>query len=87
MTLATREVVRDAALRALAEARAGGAALWVLDGAAVECCDAAGLGVLLLLEKRARDAGLRFVLARPAPVIVAMLRAAGLIDLLGDVPR
>lgn len=86
LTIATRDAVRDAALRALAEGRAKGAATWIVEAAAVESFDAAGLGVLLLLEKRAREAGLRFVLRAPAPIVAAAIQAAGLTALLGTTP-
>lgn len=86
LTIATRDDVREAALRALAGACRSGETAWGLDASSVADVDAAGLGVLLLLEKRAREAGVRFVIERPSPVVVATLRAAALGDLLGEQP-
>lgn len=86
LTIDVRDAVRDAALRALADVRAEGATRWVLDGAGVSAVDAAGVGLLLQLEKRTREAGLQWTLGRPAPVLVATLRAAGLHELLDESP-
>lgn len=65
----TRIEFRAQALDALDAAVAAGANAVVLDLAAVVQVDASGLGVLILLQKRAREKGLRVRLtALPSPL-------------------
>lgn len=53
----------------------------LLDGSGVGAVDAAGLGVLVLLEKRAAEAGVRLTLHQPSPALRAMLYATALASL------
>lgn len=69
LTTETRIEFRAQALDALDAAVAAGANAVVLDLAAVVQVDASGLGVLILLQKRAREKGLRVRLtALPSPL-------------------
>ncbi|MBI3790109.1 MAG: STAS domain-containing protein [Gemmatimonadetes bacterium] len=61
----TRAEFRLAALESLERASQQGARDFVLDLANCLQVDASGLGILVLIEKRARERGMRTVLAQP----------------------
>lgn len=84
-TVATRDDIRSRGLQAIEDLRRVGADAFVVEASHVRAFDATALGLLVLLEKRAREAGVRFVVHHPSPVMRAALRAAGLDDdLLSD---
>ncbi len=74
---ASRTATRDAAIAALSQA--DGPLRLAGDGVATVA--AAGLGVLVLIEKRARDLGRRVVLVRPSAPLAAILAVSQLSDL------
>lgn len=61
----TRAEFRIAALESLERAAEQGARDFILDLAATLQVDASGLGILVLIEKRARERGMRTVLQQP----------------------
>ena len=61
----TRAEFRVAALEALERAAQQGVRDFVLDLASTLQVDASGLGILVLIEKRARERGMRTVLQQP----------------------
>ena len=61
----TRADFRLVALEALEKAAQAGVRDFVLDVASTLQVDASGLGILVLIEKRARERGMRTVLAQP----------------------
>jgi anti-anti-sigma factor len=61
----TRAEFRITALEALERAAQQGARDFVLDLASTLQVDASGLGILVLIEKRARERGMRTVLQQP----------------------
>ena len=69
---------RRAALEALESASRAGASAVEVDLAAVVEIDASGLGVLILLQKRARERGLNTRLVRPPMLVAQMLQATQL---------
>lgn len=86
-TATVRDDVRERGLRLIAEARRATLPVVRLDARAVASIDGAGLGDLLLLEKRAAEAGVTLVLEHPTPMLVAVLRATGLASVfLPDAP-
>lgn len=81
LTAEHRVEFRRQALDALEAAMRTGASVVEVDlGAAVEI-DASGLGVLILLQKRAREAGLRTRLLHAPGVVTAMLASTRLTPL------
>jgi anti-anti-sigma factor len=82
-TATTRDDLRERGLRAIADARRAVVPTVTLEARGVTAFDAAGLGVLLLLEKRAAEAGVRLHLQHPSPIVVAVLRATGLAGVFG----
>ncbi len=62
----TRGEFRTVALAALEQASRRGARDFVLELAHTVAIDASGLGILVLIEKRARERGMRTVLQQPA---------------------
>ncbi len=83
LTADSREDVRQSLLHAVAEARANRVELLLLDGSDVISLDAVGLGVLVLIEKRAADVGVRVQLVQPSPLLAQLLRASGLATVFG----
>ncbi len=84
LTTDSRVEFRTRALEALDAAIADGASAVVLDLAAVVDIDASGLGVLILLQKRARERALRVRLLnvpRPVEQLLAETRMGPLFDL------
>jgi anti-anti-sigma factor len=83
LTAETREEVRQSLLHAVAEARANRIPRLLLNGRDVASLDAVGLGVLVLVEKRAADVGVQVQLVQPSPVLAQLLRASGLASVFG----
>jgi anti-anti-sigma factor len=81
LTADTRDALRDEVLYLLSELPRDAVQALTLDASAVRAVDAAGLGVLVLLEKRATEAGVRLVLDTPSPALRAMLHATALASL------
>jgi anti-anti-sigma factor len=54
------------------------ASLLILDLSQVTSCDAAGLGVLVGIQKRARARGITLTLTAPRPYMSRLLRITGL---------
>lgn len=69
---------RRAALEALETVSRAGAKAVEVDLSAVVEIDASGLGVLILLQKRARERGLNTRLVRPPMLVAEMLYATQL---------
>ena len=79
----TRAELRDAALRCLEELVRDGAFLLTIDLADVADVDIGGVGILVLIQKRARDRGVTTRLVN-APVQVERLLALTQLDNLFD---
>ena len=79
----TRAELRDAALRCLEELVREGASTLTIDLSDVSDVDIGGVGILVLIQKRARDRGVTTRLAN-APVQVERLLALTLLDNLFD---
>jgi anti-anti-sigma factor len=80
----TREQLRDAALRCLEELVREGATSLTIDLSDVTDVDIGGVGILVLLQKRARDRGITTRLAH-TPVQVERLLALTQLDYLFEV--
>jgi anti-anti-sigma regulatory factor len=78
LTAATRDTLRDDVLYHLEDPGIRQMGRLVLDGSAVTTVDAAGLGVLVLLEKRASEAGVVLVIEPVSAALRAMLVATAL---------
>ena len=79
----TRAELRDAALRLLEELAATGATTLTIDLSDVADADIGGVGILVLLQKRARDRGISTRLVH-TPVQVERLLALTQLDYLFD---
>ena len=79
----TRAELRDAALRQLEELAAAGETTFTIDLSDVADADIGGVGILVLLQKRARDRGITTRLVH-APVQVERLLALTQLDYLFD---
>ncbi|MEU7744325.1 STAS domain-containing protein [Nonomuraea sp. NPDC049158] len=73
LDLATREAVRERLLRALRHS----AGLLILDLSGVSFCDAAGLSVLVGVQRQARSLDIALGLAAPRPHLAKVLRLTG----------
>lgn len=82
----TRAELRDVALRMIDELAAAGATTFIIDLADVTDADIGGLGILVLLQKRARDRGIATQLVH-VPVQVERLLALTQLDYLFEAPR
>lgn len=81
LTAAARHELRAEALQALEQAARAGASAVVIDlGDTVEI-DASGMGVLILIQKRARERGMRTALVRVPRDITRLLDATRLYPL------
>ncbi|MBO3752873.1 STAS domain-containing protein [Streptosporangiaceae bacterium NEAU-GS5] len=74
LDLATREAVRERLLRALQRSTG----LLIVDLSAVSFCDAAGLGVVVGVQGRARSLDIALGLAAPRPHVANVLHLTGL---------
>jgi anti-sigma B factor antagonist len=74
--VATVEQLRSA----LAEAIAAGPGAVVVDMSGLSFIDSTGLGALIFGFQRARDAGIPFRLARPAPGVRQILVVSGVLE-------
>ncbi|MFG6202704.1 STAS domain-containing protein [Nonomuraea sp. JJY05] len=74
LDLATRETLRERLLRALRHSTS----LLILDLSGVSFCDAAGLGVVVGVQHRARSLDIALGLAAPRPHLARVLRLTGL---------
>ena len=82
----TRAQFRMDALEQLDRAASAGAVEYVVDLAVTDEIDASGLGTLVLIEKRAREKGMRTVLERPSGEVLHLLDVTRL-DYLFDLDR
>jgi len=69
----TRVDFRSAALEWLDRAEASGSGRLCIDMSSTESVDASGLGTLVLVQKRARERGLKTRLVAPQPPIRTLL--------------
>ncbi|MCA2228824.1 STAS domain-containing protein [Nonomuraea aurantiaca] len=74
LDLATREAVRERLLRALQHSTS----MLILDLSGVSFCDAAGLSVLVGVQRQARSLDIALGLAAPRPHVAKVLRLTGL---------
>lgn len=73
----------DQVRQALAEAVAGRPGTIVVELSALTFIDSTGLGALMFGFQRARDAGITFRLAHPAPAVRQILVLSGLLEVVG----